>query len=257
MQPRELFITAGAEGETSFRRRLTPEEADRLPHIHRLLLGYFGEPKAREPWDPLSQFIYSLLSPRTKTETTYAVVRHLRTRFGSWENLRDAPLAEIEGALRDITFPEQKAVQLKASLEQITARYGSLTLDFLAKYRTDKIRAWLEQFPGVGPKTSAAVVNFSTLRRRALCVDSHHLRVTQRLGLTPRADAATTEERLMRLVPETWTAEMLDEHHQLIKQLGQTICTFADPKCRECPLLKICPYGQRQVAGKDTSMGPL
>src|SRR5947208_9622595 len=141
----ELFPVAGPMGEDApYRRRLTPEEADRLPYIHRLLLGHFGEQKAREPWDPLSQFIYSLLSPRTKTETTYAVVRELRSRFGTWESLRDAPLAEIEDALRDITFPEQKAVQLKASLEQITARYGSLTLDFLAKYRTDKIRAWLE-----------------------------------------------------------------------------------------------------------------
>jgi endonuclease III len=223
------------------------EPDDRLPRIHQLLLDYFGPQKPRDPWDPLSQFIYSLLSSRTKTEMTYAVVAHLRERFGTWENLRDATVAEIEDAIRDITFPEQKAVQLKAALEGITARYGSLTLDFLARYRTDKIRAWLEQFPGVGPKTSAAVVNFSTLRRRAMCVDSHHLRVTQRLGLTPRADAAITEERLMRLAPETWTAEMLDEHHQLIKQLGQRICTFSDPKCKQCPLLKICPYGQRQV----------
>jgi endonuclease-3 len=223
------------------------EPDDRLPHIHRLLLGHFGEQKTREPWDPLSQFIYSLLSPRTKTDTTYKVVRQLRERFGTWENLRDASLAEIEDGIREITFPEQKAVQLKASLEGITQRYGSLTLDFLARYRTDKIRTWLEQFPGVGAKTSAAVVNFSTLRRRALCVDSHHLRVTQRLGLTPRADAATTEERLMRMVPETWSAEMLDEHHQLIKQLGQTICTFSEPKCKQCPLLKVCRYGQKNV----------
>lgn len=247
---RELFPSMETRGDDdlSYRRRLTPEEADKLPYVHRLLLGHFGQPEPRQPWDPLSQFIYSLLSSRTKTEMTYAVVKHLRARFGSWENLRDAPVAEIEQAIGDVTFPEQKAVQLKASLEQITARYGSLTLDFLAKYRTDKIRIWLEQFPGVGPKTSAAVVNFSTLRRQAMCIDSHHLRVTQRLGLTPRADAATTEERLMRLVPETWTAEMLDDHHQLIKKLGQTICTFAEPKCRECPLLKICPYGRRQVA---------
>jgi endonuclease-3 len=251
MEPaRDLFPGLG-DDDASFRRRLTPEEADRLPYIHRLLLGHFGEPKAREPWDPLSQLIYSLLSSRTKTELTYAVVRHLRARFGTWENLRDAPIREIEDAIRDITFPEQKALHLKASLEQITERYGSLTLDFLTRYRTDKVRAWLEQLPGVGRQVSAAVVNFSTLRRKAISVDSHHLRVTQRLGLTPRADAATTEERLMRLVPETWTAEMLDEDHQLIKQLGQTICTFAEPKCRECPLLKLCPYGQRQVAAKE------
>jgi endonuclease-3 len=130
----------------------------------------------------------------------------------------------------------------------ITARYGSLTLDFLAKYRTEKIRSWLEQFPGVGPKTSGAVVNFSTLRRRALCIDSHHLRVIQRLCVVPRADAATTEERLMRLVPETWDAAMLDEHHSLIKLHAQTLCTFSDPKCENCPLLKICPTGQRNLA---------
>jgi endonuclease-3 len=224
------------------------EPDDRVAHIHRLLLGYFGQPEPREPWDPLSQFIYSLISPRTKTEMTYQVVRNLRARFGSWENLRDAPLAEIERALEGITFPDQKALHLKTSLAAITARVGELTLDFLARYRTDKIRAWLEQFPGVGPQTSAAVVNFSTLRRRAMCVDSHHLRVTQRLGLTPRADAALTEERLMRLVPETWTAEMLDDHHQLIKKLGQTLCSFEEPKCSQCPLLKICSYGQKHAA---------
>jgi endonuclease-3 len=237
-----------AMNDSLFKQHAEPD--DRLAYVHRLLLGHFGQQEAREPWDPLSQFIYSLLSSRTKTETTYAVVRQLRARFGTWENLRDASIAEIEDAIRDVTFPEQKALQLKASLVGITERYGSLTLDFLARYRTEKIRAWLEQFPGVGPKTSAAVVNFSTLRRRAMCVDSHHLRVTQRLGLTPRADAATTEERLMRMVPETWTAEMLDEHHQLIKQLGQAICTFSEPKCKLCPLLKICPYGQKQDALK-------
>src|SRR3954452_614336 len=108
---RELFSTVGPTGddEAPYRRRLTPEEADRLPYIHRLLLGYFGEQEAREPWDPLSQFIYSLLSSRTKTEVTYQVVRHLRERFGTWENLRDASLAEIEDGIRDVTFPEQKA----------------------------------------------------------------------------------------------------------------------------------------------------
>jgi endonuclease-3 len=226
---------------------------DRLPRIHKLLLDFYGKPKAREPWDPLTQFIYSLLSSRTKTEVTHQVLRHLRERFGTWENLRDAPLTEIEDAIRDVTFPEQKAINLKASLQQITVRYGTLTLDFLANYRTEKIRAWLEQFPGVVPKTSAAVVNFSVLRRRALCVDSHHLRVTQRLGLTRRADAAVTEERLMRMVPENWDAEMLDEHHTLIKVHGQKICTFSEPKCSECPLLQMCSYGQRQTSASNRS----
>jgi endonuclease-3 len=224
-----------------------PPPDPRLPEIHHTLLERYGQPKPREPWDPLTQFIYSILSSRTKTEVSHDALRALRQRFGTWENLRDAPVDEIERTIGMITFPETKAPWLKTALMQITARYGELTLDFLARYRTDKIRIWLEQFEGVGPKTSAAVVNFSTLRRRALCIDSHHLRVTQRLGLTPRADAATTEERLMRLVPPDWTAEMLDEHHTLIKIHGQTLCTFAEPKCLSCPLLARCPYGTRHA----------
>ena len=247
----ELFNeSAGAE---SFRRPLTPEQADKLPHIHRLLLGHYGQPPAREPWDPLTQLIYSLLSSRTKTPAAHQVMRDLERAFpgagpGQWEPVRDASVSGIERAIAIVTFPEQKAPRLKALLQQITARTGTLSLDFLHRYRTDKIRSWLEQFEGVGPQVSAAVVNFSTLRRRALTIDANHLRVIQRLCVVPRADAATTEERLMRLVPETWDAAMLDEHHALIKLHAQTLCTFNDPKCTNCPLLKLCPTGQRNVS---------
>ena len=248
--PPELFTNPDDLEAT--RRPLTPEQADKLPHIHRLLLGYYGQPKPREPWDPLTQLIYSLLASRTKTPTSHQVLRDLERAFhagpGNWEPVRDASVADIERAIAIVTFPEQKALRLKALLEQITARVGALTLDFLAKYRTEKIRSWLEQFEGVGNQVSAAVVNFSTLRRRALCIDANHLRVIQRLCVVPRADAATTEERLMRLVPETWDAATLDEHHSLIKLHAQTLCTFSDPRCANCPLLKICLAGQRNVA---------
>lgn len=247
----DLF-TNPAEVE-ALRRPLTPEQADKLPHIHRLLLGYYGEPKVREPWDPLTQFIYSLLSARTKTPQAHQVMRDLERAFpgagpGAWEPVRDASVTEIERAISAVTFPEQKAPRLKTALQQITARTGALSLDFLARYRTDKIRSWLEQFEGVGAQVSAAVVNFSTLRRRALSIDANHLRVVQRLCVVPRADAATTEERLMRLVPETWNAEMLDQHHALVKQHGQTLCTFDHPKCLDCPLLRICPTGDRNTS---------
>jgi endonuclease III len=217
----------------------------RLEEIHRRLLAFYGKPPERVVWDPLKQFIYSLLSSRTKTEVTYEVVEYLESHFGSWERLRDAPIAEIEEAIRPVTFFERKAVQLKQALQQISQRYGSLSLDFLKSYRTDKIRAWLERFDGVGSKTSGAVVNFSSLRRRALCVDSHHLRVTERLGFVAKgADAHTTETRLMEMAPPEWSPEMLDEHHTLIKIHGQRTCTVHHPRCPECPLLDICPIGQ-------------
>lgn len=239
----------------ALRRPLTPEQADKLPRIHRLLLGYYGAPPPRVPWDPLTQFIYSLLSARTKTREAHQVMRDLEKAFpgagpGAWEPVRDAPAAEIERAIAVVTFPEVKAPRLKAALLSISERTGALSLEFLARYRTEKIREWLQQFEGVGAQVSAAVVNFSTLRRRALSVDTNHLRVVQRLCVVPRADAAITEERLMRLAPETWDAAMLDEHHALVKLHGQTLCTFSEPRCPECPLLKICPTGERNTAGQ-------
>jgi endonuclease-3 len=222
----------------------------RILKLQALLLERYGKPAARDPWDPLTQFIYSLLSSRTKTEESHQVMRDLRARYGSWEELRDASIEDIERTIAVVTFPEVKAPRLKLALLQITARYGALTLDFLAKYRTEKIREWLESFEGVGPQISAAVVNFSTLRRRALCVDANHLRVVQRLALTPRADGGVTEERLMRLIPEDWDAAMLDEHHSLVKLHAQTLCTFADPRCSACPLLTMCQTGKRLVSNE-------
>ena len=78
---------------------LTPEQADKLPHIHRLLLGHYGQPAPREPWDPLTQLIYSLLSARTKTPVSHQVMRDLERTFhagpGNWEPVRDASVAEI------------------------------------------------------------------------------------------------------------------------------------------------------------------
>ena len=257
MSTTELFRDPDDPAALESHRPLTPEQADKLPHIHRLLLKHYGQPPARTPWDPLTQFIYSLLSARTKTAQSLQVMRDLERFFPgagpaadgkSWEPVRDASVADIERAIAVVTFPEQKAPRLKAALEQITARTGALSLDFLARYRTDKIRAWLEQFEGVGPQVSAAIVNLSTLRRRALSIDANHLRVAQRLCIVPRADAATTEARLMRLVPETWDAPMLDEHHTLIKLHAQTLCTFDKPHCNGCPLLELCPTGQRNLA---------
>ena len=217
----------------------------RLEEIHLRLREFYGQPPERDVWDPLKQFIYSLLSSRTKTEITFEVVAELERRFGSWEELRDAPVSEIEDAIHPVTFPEQKAVNLKKALQQVTEKCGVLSLDFLKGYKTEKIRAWLERFDGVGSKTSGAVVNFSSLRRRAMCVDSHHLRVTERLGFVAKsAGARETEKRLMEMAPAEWSPLMLDEHHTLIKIHGQRTCTVQRARCSACPLLDVCPTGQ-------------
>ncbi|WP_263415462.1 endonuclease III domain-containing protein [Terriglobus albidus] len=232
-----------------------PTPPDILPELHQRLLAFYGKPAPRDVWDPLTQLIYSLLSARTKTEVSLQIIRDLRNRFdgwqGDWTRLRDASIAEIEEVIRPVTHYEKKSHQLKETLRQISDRIGVLRLEPLGRYRTEKIRAWIEQLPGVGVKTSAAVVNFTTLRRRALCIDGHHQRIAQRLGLSsPKADARQVEADLMALVPEDWTPEMLDEDHSLFKLHGQTLCTKNELRCGRCPLLDVCPTGKQRATPK-------
>jgi len=229
------------------------EPDNRLADLDARLRAMYGPPAPRTVWDPLTQLIYSLLSSRTKTPESHAVLRTLRDRYDGWpredgtvcwDKLRDAPIAEIEEAIALATFPDRKAPQLKETLEEITRRVGRLSLDSLATYKTEKIRAWLEQFPGVGVKTSGAVVNFSWLRRKAICIDGHHQRIAIRLGLAPKgADARAVEAKLMAIAPEEWTAEQMDEHHSLVKLHGQERCVQPEPRCRRCALREVCPTG--------------
>jgi endonuclease-3 len=101
---------------------------------------------------------------------------------------------------------------------------------------------WLQGLPGVGCKTAAATLNFSTLNRRALVVDTHVHRVARRIGLVGRsALPSEAYAMLMAEAPEDWTAEDLIELHWLMKKLSQSICTAERPACGLCPFAADCP----------------
>jgi len=226
-------------------------EDGRLQDIHDKLLTHYGPPPPRQPWNPLRQFVYSMLSSRTKTETSHEVLYALERHFGSWERVRDSSEVEVLSVIAPATFAEDKATRLQKALRRITRQNdGKLDLEFLHGQPIERIRKYLETFDGVGPKTSAAVVNFSTVRGRALVIDSHHLRIARRLHLVPAsADVPATEEKLLEIAPAAWGPEILDDHHRLIKLHGQRSCTALDweRNCGRCPLLEICPTGKDAV----------
>lgn len=151
--------------------RLCREYSCPIPYFHNL--------------DPLSELVSSLLSHRTKNADSSRAFKNLRAQFPSWKAVRDAETFLVESAISTCTWPEQKAPRLQQTLKLITEERDELSLDFLQDMSTRAARDWLETLPGVGPKTSAAVLIFSSLRRAALPVDSHHHRVAQRLGLIP------------------------------------------------------------------------
>jgi endonuclease III len=166
--------------------------------IHRRLCRAYGCPIAYfHTLDPLSELVSSLLSHRTRNADSGAAFKALRQRFPDWAAVAAAPMAEVQAAIAGVTWPEQKAPRIQSILRAIQAERGALSLDFLADLPVEDARAWLERLPGVGPKTSAAVLSFSTLRRPALPVDSHHHRVAARTGLIPSGLAVGPSHRVL------------------------------------------------------------
>lgn len=228
----------------------------RLLEIHERLCAHFGCPVAFfHALDPLSELVSSLLSHRTKNRDSAAAYRSLVAKYPTWEEVIDAPCEEVERAISAATWPEQKAPRIQESLRWVRETHGSLSLDFLGELTPLEARAWLERMPGVGPKTSAAVLVFSRLRMRALPVDSHHHRVAQRLGLiSAKMDVGPSHAVLEGMLPLDWDVQTVYDHHEVMMFLGQKICTHQAPRCPECPLLDLCPTGQARTQSAQATL---
>jgi endonuclease III len=215
---------------------------------HRLAKVYGSGIKYFHDLDPLSELVSSLLSHRTKNSQSAIAYQNLMNEFGSWEAVRDAPTNEVQTAIRPCTWPEQKAPRLQEVLRIITELRGSLSLDFLADEEIIAAREWLEELPGVGPKTSAAVISFSTLRGKALPVDSHHFRVAVRLGIIDKKIGEGKANRVLEnLLPPSFTAQDVYDNHQLMMKHGQKVCFHYHPNCKECVLNDVCPTGKANL----------
>ena len=246
-----MAIASGHDlaGPAPRRRRATAADDPNLRakalEIHHRLCPVYGCPIPYfHSLDPLSELVSSLLSHRTRNADSGRAFKALRARFPDWAAMLDAPVAEIEATIAGVTWPELKAPRVQAILRAVAERNGALTLDFLKDWEVEAARAWLEAIPGVGPKTSAAVLSFSVLRMPALPVDSHHHRVAHRTGLIgATVDVGPSHPLLRAQLPADWSAQALYDNHEILMLHGQAVCHHRNPACGRCVLLDLCPTG--------------
>lgn len=220
---------------------------DVLRRTQAALIAAFGRiirpPEKRR--DPVWVLVHGVIGAQTKTAASNASTDDLIAEYGSWEAVAAAPVADLEARLQRQTFPTVAAQRLKDCLNAIIAARGAVDLRHLSNLETAEAMAWLEQLPGVARKNSAGVMNASTFERKAMVIDGHHRRIMQRMGIVPaRADTARTYDALMPIVPPDWSAADMDEHHLLLKKLGQTFCRPRRAECEACPVRADCKMGR-------------
>lgn len=220
----------------------------KVARIYRLLVEMYGIPDWEPDGDALGGLVATVLSQHTSDVNSGRAYEQLVGRFPTWEEVRDAPVEEVEEAIRPGGLARIKAERIQRILRELTERLdgGPLTLDALRGEPVGEATAYLRGFSGVGPKTAACVLLFS-LGMPAFPVDTHVWRVTKRLGLIgARVSADAAHEILEALVPPSWRHTL---HVDLIRH-GRQICHAQRPECGRCRLRPECQYYWQVVANE-------
>ncbi len=210
-----------------------PMQPSAIPTIHRQLAREYARHAApiielikAQTDDPFRILVGTILSARTKDETTAAACRRLFAVATTPADLRRVPLAQLETLIHPVGFFRTKARHLKQLPDVLDAKFGGRI--------PDTIEALCE-LPGVGRKTANLVVSVA-FDKPGICVDVHVHRIGNRLGLIRTRTPLESEMALRQLLPRRyWKAW----NRQLVS-FGQTICKPINPQCPTCPLASIC-----------------
>jgi endonuclease-3 len=191
---------------------------------------------------PIAELVRTVLSQNTSDGNRDRAYDRLRERYPTWEEVRDAPVDDVIEALRPGGLANTKAPRIQAILSELGEHPD---LDWLEDAPREEALVFLTDLPGVGRKTAACVMIF-TFDRPEIPVDTHVYRVGARLGLfRPGASFDEAHDEILKMVdPE----DAYEFHINLIRH-GRAVCKAQRPRCDDCPLLRMCPYGRALRAG--------
>jgi endonuclease-3 len=205
------------------------------------LRAVYGVPLMAPHGHPIAELVLTVLSQSTNDRNRDVAFLRLRTRFPSWEAVRDAPVAEVEEAIRPGGISKVKSVRIQEILRAISADPRDpgheLSLDWLPRPPLAEARDYLVALPGVGRKTAACVLLFA-YGLREVPVDTHVSRVGARLQLLQ--DGAPFERLHDQMLALTPPGQELQLHVNLLRH-GRRTCHARSPECSACALARMCP----------------
>ena len=177
---------------------------------------------------PFSILIGTILSARTKDESTSRIVKELFKVYKNSRQLANAKVRDVEKIIKSIGFYYVKARRIIEVAKIIDSKYKGKVPDNLEK---------LVELPGVGRKTANCVLVYA-YEKPAIPVDIHVHRISNRLGLVQTKTPEDTEFELMKIIPKNlW----LDINETFVKY-GQNICKPISPMCNVCRIKNSCNY---------------
>ncbi len=179
--------------------------------------------------NPLELLVATILSAQTTDERVNMITKDLFKKYRTAEDYANADLEELQNDIRSVNFYRNKAKYIKQCCQILVEKYNGQVPDSMEE---------LLKLPGVSRKTANVVLSNAFRKDEGIVVDTHVMRLSQRLGLTKEKDRDKIEQDLMKKFPkEKWfdLANLLIAH-------GRKICKARQPLCNECVLKDICLY---------------
>ena len=176
----------------------------------------------------LELLVALILAAQARDDLVNQVTEQLFRTHETAADYAQAPLAELEKQIRRINFYRKKSKSIQRCCNEIVERFGGKVPDQLDKLLT---------LPGVGRKTANIVLG-NAFGRDTIGVDTHVMRLSQRLGLTKNTNPDNIELDLMPLVPEKQRVRFC----HLLQYHGRRVCLAVKPNCPKCAIRPLCPF---------------
>lgn len=231
--------TASASRLRAARRATKPKgpgaTRQRLLAIMRILdRRYAGCGLALKASTPLELLIALILAAQCTDERVNMVTPALFKKYRAPRDWADADRATLESEIRSTGFYRNKAKTIQRCCRALVERFGGLVPSDLDA---------LVSLPGVGRKT-ANILRGNAFGLPAIGVDTHVMRLAQRLEFTRHTDPDKIEHDLNPLVPD----EAKVRFCQVMQRHGRVVCFARQPDCPDCPINHLCPYPTRRAA---------
>lgn len=182
---------------------------------------------------PFQLLIATILSAQSTDKGVNQITEKLFKEFNTPAEFINLEIEELEIRIRQIGLFRNKSKNILKTCRILVDQYNG---------QVPKERELLESLPGVGRKTANVVLS-NAFAIPTIPVDTHVLRVTNRIGLTNSNKVLETEYQLMKIIPENlW----IDFHHWMIWH-GRKVCHAKRPKCKNCELLSYCKYETKNI----------
>lgn len=196
--------------------------------LNRLYKVYPAPKTALHYQTPFELLIATILSAQATDKLVNQVTPGLFKAYPGPDAFAHASIDEIDTAIRRINFHHNKAKSIKGASEKIVKEYGGNVPQTMEELIT---------LPGVARKTANVVLGSAFDRAEGVVVDTHVMRLVQKLGLTHETKPEKIEQDLMKIVPkEKWIDFSL-----LLINFGREYCPARAHVCQDCPLGNLCP----------------